>query len=268
MQRVITATIILIGTLLFLPSQATAETYLGHHRMATHWYGGGPFTRTYRVTKQRHVRRQYVKRHHRVVRRGGFVAVQCGAGTAYVASSAARQFKGFCADFYKVYKFGAVGNNNKRYGRCSTGSKHPCGGAIDIEQTCRSQRPGHCLPRAFPVAASEQIAAKWGLHPGSKWRNRDVGHFECRNLNCVGSRYAAMNLPDPPEPKTWPIARIEDEQAIDSSGEENAIDSSGGEKAIAASKRTRVVHAKKLKKSKKRYAKRYTKRYRYAAYRY
>jgi hypothetical protein len=144
---------------------------------------------------------------------GRGVAIQCGRNTIRVSPSAAVQFEGFCRDLYAEYKFGNVGGI--RGGRCSNGSKHPCGGAIDVEQTCRSRGPGHCLPQAFPVARSEQLADKWGLYPGSRWGDRDVGHFETRGTLAGGNwskdkilQIAARTitaLAPPPPPPLHPL---------------------------------------------------------------
>lgn len=141
-------------------------------------------------------------------RKGGsrLVSIQCGPLTIRVASTAAVQFAGFCRDLYAGYKFTAVGG--WRAGKCWTGGKHPCGGAIDISQSCRSRGPGHCLPRDFPVARSEQLARVWGLKAGSEWGHRDVGHFETRgSLAGVGWKQNAPVLAsiEEPAPKHWPV---------------------------------------------------------------
>ncbi|HVX91275.1 MAG TPA: hypothetical protein VHC20_06675, partial [Candidatus Paceibacterota bacterium] len=155
-----------------------------------------------------------------IPRRSGSVAIQCGRGTIRVAATAAAQFEGFCRDLYAQYKFKAAGGI--RAGTCSTGSKHPCGGAIDIDQTCRSRGPGHCLPRNFPVALTEQLADKYWLQPGSRWGYRDVGHFEIRGAltnNGWANRFAKLKkekltpkeaqLVEAPKPEaTYKVASI------------------------------------------------------------
>lgn len=160
------------------------------------------------------------KRHHynvkrrdkaRTAARGGIVPIQCGPRTIRVARTASVQFTGFCRDFYAAFKFSnRVGG--VRGGSCHTGGKHPCGGAVDIDQTCRSSGHGHCgISRDWPIALSEKLADKWGLFPGSRWGNRDVGHFETK-ATLAGSNWpenklvqvalAAVTkmLPDPPQP--------------------------------------------------------------------
>lgn len=111
---------------------------------------------------------------------GSLVAIQCGPRTIRVAGTASAQFAGFCREFYAAYRFtNRVGG--VRGGSCHQGGKHPCGGAIDIDQMCRSARPGHCgIAANWPVALSERLADKWGLQPGSRWGHRDIGHFETK----------------------------------------------------------------------------------------
>lgn len=138
----------------------------------------------------------------------GLVSIQCGKGHIKVAATAAVQFAGFCRDLWAVYHW-AKGQGGWRPGVCATGSKHPCGGAIDVEQWCRS-----CVTKAFPVKLSEQLADKWGLWPGSRWGYRDTGHFEIRGglaSNGWKPKDAAKiaALPPEPAPKHWPITAKE-----------------------------------------------------------
>lgn len=148
------------------------------------------------------------------------VPIQCGRNTVRVARTASVQFEGFCRDFYAVYKFGAVGGYSYRGGRCAPDRKHPCGGAIDVEQTCRSRGPGHCLPQAFPVATANMIAAKWGLKHGCTWGNKDCGHFETKGtlagngwpaskLAQEQKAYQVASVGDAPVQRRWPIAHSE-----------------------------------------------------------
>ena len=147
-----------------------------------------------------------------IVSRGGLVSIQCGPRAIKVASGASRQFASFCNDLYASFKFRAIGG--WRPGKCWVGGKHPCGGAIDVSQSCRSRGPGHCLPRDFPVALTERLADRYGLQPGSRWGYRDVGHFEIKNgLASNGWTPKTADViaakADEPAPKRWPIAHSE-----------------------------------------------------------
>lgn len=158
--------------------------------------------------------------------RGGLVGLQCGPSRIRVASTARVQFQCFCDGLRDIYKFTHVGG--WRPGKCWQGGKHPCGGAIDVEQKWRCQSAdGRCLPRAFPVSASERIADRCGLQPGSRWGYRDVGHFETKGT-LVGSNWPENKIaqiavaavtrllpadPQPPHPLlgTYQVAGIQSE---------------------------------------------------------
>ena len=145
-----------------------------------------------------------------VPRQSGMVTIPCGRGKITIANSGSTQWAGFCKDFAAIYSFKWV--NGFRAGKCWTGGKHSCGGAVDFDQSCRSRGPGHCLPVSFPVAASERLADKWGLWPGSRWGHRDVGHFEIRGglaSNGWKPKMEVAALPPEPAPKRWPVALSE-----------------------------------------------------------
>lgn len=144
------------------------------------------------------------------------ISIQCGPRQVKVAATAAAQFRGFCADLYPQFKFSAVGG--WRPGKCWTGGKHPCGGALDVAQTCRSRGPGHCLPRNFPVALSDRLAEKYGLQSGCRWGHRDCGHFEIKGALASNgwtpkTAGAIAALPDDAAPRRWPIAYSEIDRA-------------------------------------------------------
>lgn len=93
--------------------------------------------------------------------------------TARVASSHAHQFRCLVNEIdatgYRIRFMGGV-----RAGSCAPpANKHPCGLALDIDQTARD-----VTLRGFPRQASTVLAKRCGLFPGSEWRNADTGHFE------------------------------------------------------------------------------------------
>lgn len=59
-----------------------------------------------------------------------------------------------------------------RKGKCWSGGMHPCGKAIDINQTAR----GRVVARL--PAGVDQFARSIGLVPGSGWCNQDQGHYQ------------------------------------------------------------------------------------------
>ncbi len=59
-----------------------------------------------------------------------------------------------------------------RPGPCWTGGMHPCGEAIDINQTARGR-----VVAAFP-AGTAAYARTLGIVSGSSWCNDDTGHFQ------------------------------------------------------------------------------------------
>lgn len=59
-----------------------------------------------------------------------------------------------------------------RPGKCWSGGMHPCGKAIDINQTAR----GRVVARL--PSGVDQFARSIGLVPGSGWCNQDQGHFQ------------------------------------------------------------------------------------------
>ncbi len=176
---------------------------------------GSPFVPV-QNTKQFRVKRSKVYKKSRSSRSTGLVKIKFGPKhTIMVAATAAIQFEGFGNELSKHYDFSKcdVGGYAKRSGKCHVGSKHPCGGAVDVCQVGRSRGPGHLLPKDFPVALTEQIADKWGLFPGSRWtcpkhgscvgRGPDVGHFETKSSLAGANWKPGVQLADvdPVQPK-------------------------------------------------------------------
>lgn len=106
--------------------------------------------------------------------------------TAKVAASHASKFQCLVDKIdnsgYRIRVLGGY-----RRGICSPPRhKHPCGLALDIDQTARD-----VTLRGFPRSQSTQFAKQCGLHPGSLWNHADTGHFEVPS----SSRYAAPQWP-------------------------------------------------------------------------
>jgi len=90
-----------------------------------------------------------------------------------------------------------------RPGKCWSGGMHPCGKAIDINQTGRGR-----IVASFPAGVDE-YARTLGLVPGSGWCNQDRGHFQVgghdgcfrAGKNNLFRRYAeSRRHPDPQLP--------------------------------------------------------------------
>lgn len=95
--------------------------------------------------------------------------------TARVSASHAAKFQGFINELesngYRIKFMGGV-----RGGRCAPPRhKHPCGAAIDINQTARD-----VVTARFPQSINA-MARRHGLLHGAEWRrNPDAGHFEVK----------------------------------------------------------------------------------------
>lgn len=68
---------------------------------------------------------------------------------------------------YRIRFMGGI-----RRGKCWPGGMHPCGAAIDINQTARGKVIG-----AFPPG-TDAFARSIGLVSGAGWCNQDRGHFQ------------------------------------------------------------------------------------------
>lgn len=156
-------------------------------------------------TDGRHMRTAYAygisgHRHHRHYRRmddngrshwcGGapcaFVHSKTGR-KAEVASSSASAFQGLItwleAHNYKIDFMGGW-----RRGSClPPRHKHPCGGALDINQLGRN-----VVTHRFP-AGTAQEARRLGLLHGAEWNWADTGHFEVISNSRYAGRVAAIH---------------------------------------------------------------------------
>lgn len=120
---------------------------------------------------------QLEKRESHEAKRGIIRSAKTGA-TARVSPKHAAAFQSYINDLEamgaKIYYMGGYRN-----GRCSAGSQHPCGSALDVCQDSRGRVSGarDChLPGPAAMAAA---AARRGLHEGSVWcRRPDYGHVQ------------------------------------------------------------------------------------------
>lgn len=164
---------------------AVADTY----RAATTSYDDAPrvHRRSYRGARQTRP----------AVPRSGMVAAMCGAKPIMrgVASTMAGRFASFCRELASTgYRIEFVGG--WRPGSCSFGSRHPCGGAIDINQTGRNR-----VTQRFP-AGINAMARRHGLLHGAEWRHADGGHFERLDRHSL-AKVEGGGLPVP-----WPLAAL------------------------------------------------------------
>lgn len=110
----------------------------------------------------------------------GSVTITSPSGRKFtVDREFAANFQGFINDYEAAG--GVIGPaSGGLAARPSNASYHPRGYAIDINQIGYGIRSktGVTLSRA----QEEQLAAEWGIFPGSQFRGRsDIGHFEVRN---------------------------------------------------------------------------------------
>lgn len=108
----------------------------------------------------------------------GLVRSKKTGATARVAARYRDRFQAYVDDLEahgaEVFYMGGI-----RKGRCSEGSQHPCGKALDVCQDWRGHvsaaRDCH-LPGPVEIAA---IARRHGLYEGGVWcRNPDYGHAQ------------------------------------------------------------------------------------------
>jgi hypothetical protein len=110
---------------------------------------------------------------------GGRGNIGAGGSRTTVGGAYSSNFQGFLDDW--VASGGNVkslgGFNYRNIAGTNTLSEHAKEGgrAIDINQIGRNVVTGG-LPGG--IAAEEALARKWGLRPGSSFRNPDRGHFE------------------------------------------------------------------------------------------
>lgn len=122
--------------------------------------------------------RRAIPRPSLAVSGSGVVRSKATGATARVAARYAARFQAYIDDLEahgaKVWYMGGI-----RRGRCSPGSQHPCGSALDVCQDRRGHVSGarNChLPRPPEMAA---IAERHGLEEGGVWcRHPDYGHAQ------------------------------------------------------------------------------------------
>lgn len=128
----------------------------------------------------RHSGRRQTAHQRPSLAKSGLGIVRSGktGATARVAARYAARFQAYVDDLEAhgaaVYYMGGI-----RKGRCSNGSQHPCGSALDVCQDYRGHVSGarDChLPRPQEMAA---IASAHGLFEGGRWcRHPDYGHAQ------------------------------------------------------------------------------------------
>lgn len=100
--------------------------------------------------------------------------------TAHVASRYQFQFQALLDDFEArgatVYYMGGI-----RKGRCSLGSQHPCGWAVDFCQDYRGHVSGLRDCHLPGPAEFHAIVREHGLYDGSVWCNGDYGHVQVKD---------------------------------------------------------------------------------------
>jgi hypothetical protein len=111
----------------------------------------------------------------------GTVIVKSPSGRSFrVSAEYAKNFEGFLADYEKAGGVAGPASGGLSE-RPTNASYHPIGKAIDVNQIGRGirARTGVTLPQAL----EDEIAARWGLYPGSRFG--DAGHFEVRNRDAA-----------------------------------------------------------------------------------
>lgn len=81
-----------------------------------------------------------------------------------------------------------------RRGRCSAGSQHPCGMALDVCQDRRDHVSGHKNCNLPGRSELIRIAAAHGLFEGGQWCHGDMGHAQVTPTasSCGRNLYAAV----------------------------------------------------------------------------
>lgn len=99
---------------------------------------------------------------------------------AHVAAQYAGKFQGLLNDLESagatIYYMGGI-----RPGRCSLGSQHPCGWAIDICQDYRGHVSGSKDCNLPKPAKFHEIVRAHGLYDGSVWCSTDYGHVQAKD---------------------------------------------------------------------------------------
>jgi hypothetical protein len=115
--------------------------------------------------------------------------IKTGSGARVtVGSQYAENFKGFLKDYEaaggKIDPGHTFGYANRNIAGTNTKSYHGVDGgrAIDINMSGRN-----VISSGLPggIAQEEELARKWGLRPGSSFRNPDRGHFEVHDAEAA-----------------------------------------------------------------------------------
>lgn len=139
----------------------------------------------HRITRTNHMR-HFAVRHHRSHRRlafdangnlAGIVVSHDTGARARVSPRWAGKFQAYIDDL-EAHGARIRFMGGYRRGRCSLGSQHPCGSALDVCQLSRGRVDRRChLPPRYEIV---RIAAAHGLYEGGRWCNSDYGHVQAR----------------------------------------------------------------------------------------
>ena len=159
----------------------------GCHKIFADRHRARPFTVqgevTITITKRKHgvsaaVRDANENRVERAIGSGVIRSHKTGA-TAHVSSRAAPAMQAMLDDLEHNHGATIRFVGGIRAGRCSLGSQHPCGWAMDVCQLSR----GVVDPRCNLPAPAEfhRIARAHGLYEGAVWCNTDYGHVQFKD---------------------------------------------------------------------------------------
>lgn len=117
------------------------------------------------------------------IQRQGMATVTAANGRKFqVDARFAENFQGFIKDYEAAG--GVIGPESGTLGhRPHNASGHPIGAAIDINQIGYGirGRGGKTLPSNI----EDELAEKWGLVSGNRWKRRDTGHFGIRSVQAA-----------------------------------------------------------------------------------
>jgi hypothetical protein len=117
------------------------------------------------------------------IARSGLATVTSPSGKKFqVDERFAQNFQGFINDYEGAG--GTLGSATGTLGsRPHNASGHPIGAAIDINQVGRGIRGG--TGRSLAPGMEDELAEKWGLVSGNKWKSNDQGHFGIRSAEAA-----------------------------------------------------------------------------------
>ena len=109
----------------------------------------------------------------------GMIRSHKTGATAHVSPSAAPAMQAMLDDLEQNHGATIRFVGGIRAGRCSLGSQHPCGWAMDVCQLSRGVVDSRCnLPAP---AEFHRIARAHGLYEGAVWCNTDYGHVQFKD---------------------------------------------------------------------------------------